>query len=239
MLIKKIKNKTPLDRLDDDFVRFYLDEFFKRNYKLKKKFLENKLRKSGEKLIIKNVRNELNKVYGQFWLNNKLELSSHKSTKERKEIYPGLYDKIFKITGEPKRILDLGSGLNALSYSNGIYYIAAELTNYDCYNLRKYFNEHNIKGEVIKSNLIIDRNFPEADICFMFKILDFFDHKTAEELVKSVKAKFIVVSFSTETVQGRKMNYPRRGWLEVMLKRLKFKFEKLEFKNEIFYIIIK
>jgi len=35
------------------------------------------------------------------------------------------------------------------------------------------------------------------------------------------------------------MNYPRRGWFEIMLKRLNYNFEKFETSNEIFYIVKK
>ena len=35
------------------------------------------------------------------------------------------------------------------------------------------------------------------------------------------------------------MNYPRRGWFEVMLKRLNYKFVKFDMINEVFYIIEK
>jgi len=234
MVINKIKSKKPLDRLDDNFVKYFLDEFFKRNIKLKKKFEEDNLKKSDEKIIIKNVRNELNKVYGQFWLKDE-----HKSFIERKEFINELYKKIFLIIGKPKTILDLGAGLNVLTYFKDIFYYSIELTNFDCELIKKYFYKNNIKGEVIKANLIFERNFPKADVCFMFKILDFFDHKISEELIKCVNCKFIVASFATETVRGRKMNYPRRGWFEVMLKRLQLKFNKFEFKNEIFYIISK
>ena len=234
MIIYNIKNKKPLDRLDDEFVQYYLDEFLKKNFKLKKKYAENKLKKSDEKIIIKNVRNNLNKVYGQFWFQN-----DHKSNIERKEFVDELYNKIFSITGKPKIVLDLGAGLNVLDYFNNIYYYAAELTGKDCDLIKKYMKENKIKGEVIKKNLLIDREFPKSDVCFMFKILDFFNHKISEELVKCVNVKYLVVSFSTKTIKNKRMNYPRRGWFEIMLKRLNFKFKKLSFSNEVFYVVKK
>ena len=109
-IIKKIKSKKPLDKLDDEFVKGFINNFFKTNFKLNKKYLEGKLKKKDLEIIIKNVRNELNKSYAQFWTGNKLDLKSHKSTKERLEIYQRVYDHIFSITGEPKIVLDLGCG---------------------------------------------------------------------------------------------------------------------------------
>lgn len=234
MLIDKIKLKKPLNRLDDSFVNYYLEEFLKRNQKLSIKLSKNILKKSEEKIIIKNVRSKLNRVYGQFWLDG-----FHKSANERKEFYNELYLRVFKITKKPKIVIDIASGFNAFSYDKDIYYIATELTEYDCDLLRNYFKKNFIKGEVIKNNLLENTPIVKADVCFLFKILDSFDHKTAERIVKEVNSKYLVVSFATKTLDGRKMNYPRRGWFEIMLKRNEFTFEKLLFENEIFYVVKK
>lgn len=244
-IIFKIKAKKPLDKLDDAFVNGFLDDFFKRNIKLKKKLLEGTLKKRDIELIVKYVRNELNKVYGQFWITDRLELEAHKSTKERSDFYDKVYNFIFSITGKPKSILDLACGLNPLIYrflGGDIYFIATELTDYDCDKLRDYFKKNNINGEVIKMDLRTYNNFPKVDVCFIFKVLDSAEtkgHLLAEYLIKSVVARYIVVSFSTHTTRGKRMNYPRRGWFEVMLKRLGLGFVKHEEHNEVFYIIKK
>lgn len=243
-IINKIKEKKPLDKLDDSFVEFFIEKFLSKNYKLKKKLEDNKFKKSDIETIVKNTRNILNKIYGQFWINDKIEISSHKSTIERRYFYDKLYREIFKITGKPKKILDLAAGLNYLSYSliDKCHFISGELTDYDCDNLRKYFLENKINGEVIKVNLFNDRNFPKTDVCFLFKVLDSIDlenHKTSEELIKSIDSKWIVASFSKITINNRKMNYPKRGWFERMIGRLNLEFKKIEFENEIFYIIKK
>ncbi len=246
-IIEKIKEKKPLDRLDDEFVQSFLDEFFKSNFKLKKKFLEDKLKKADEKKIIKNARNELNKIYGQFWDGSSFTIDSHKSTKERKEFYHSLYKKIFLITGEPKKILDLGCGLNPLTYNlipnyKYAYFIATELTDFDCMNIRKIFSENKINGEVIKTDLRDYNNFPDVGICFMFKLLESIEtkgHKLAEHLLTSIKSDYFVASFSVYNIRGIKMNYPKRGWFERLLKRIGYKFTKIYEKNEIFYIIRK
>ena len=76
----------------------------------------------------------------------------------------------------------------------------------------------------------------------MFKILESLENKghlLSEHLIKSFKADYIIVSFSTVDIKGRKMNYPRRGWFEIMIKRLGFDFEIYEDYNEIFYIVKK
>lgn len=244
-LIKKIKAKKPLDRLDDTFVLEYIQDFFKKNNNYRKKFLENNLKKKDVKFLVKSVRNGLNKVYGQFWLSDKLTLLSHKSTAERSLMYDKLYDFIFAITGRPKTILDLACGLNPLTYKRigyDVCFIVTELTDYDCNKLRQYFIQNGINGEVIKADLRKDINFPSIDVCFMFKLFDSIEakgHLLAERLIKNINAKYIVASFSTQNIRGRKMNYPKRVWFEIMLKRLNYLYVKREENNEVFYIIKK
>lgn len=244
-ILNKIKSKKPLDRLDNEFVVSFLDDFLKKNPKIKNKFQEDKLKKKNLDLIVKNVRNELNKIYGQFWLKDDLSLESHRSTKERLDTYKNIYKIIFTLTGKPKKILDLGCGLNPLTYEfigKDAYFICTELTDNDCNLLRTYFKKNNIRGEVIKTDLRTYSNFPEVDICFMFKLLESLEskgHSLAEHLINTIKAKYIVISFSTLNIHGRRMNYPRRGWLEVMLTRLGYKFSKFEEHNEIFYVVKK
>ncbi len=243
-IINQIKRKKPLDRLDNDFINYFIETFLKRNQKIKLKFQNDKLKKKDIKEVVKGTRNILNRAYSQFWLDDTINVDSHKSYIERKDFYKELYKKIFEITGKPRKILDLGAGLNVLSYHliKDCYFVATELTNYDCELLKEYFKKNKINSEIMKTNLLVDRDFPEADVCFMFKILDSLDlesHKISEELIKCVKARYLVVSFSKVTTRNKKMNYPRRGWFERMLKRLGYKFNKLEFSNEIFYVVKK
>jgi len=94
-LISKIKAKKPLNRLDDEFVDYFIVEFFKSNPKLKKKFLDGKLKKKDFEFVVKNVRNGLNRIYGQFWIDDNLSLESHVSTKERINDFIYIYNILF------------------------------------------------------------------------------------------------------------------------------------------------
>ncbi len=128
-LVEEIKNKKELKPLSSDFVGSITKEFLKE----KKVNLE---KKSERKKIIKEVRSILHAVYGVFKkskyskkekllkemsstedleTHNKI-LELHRSTKERLNYYPFIYEKIFAITGKPKSILDLGCGLNPVSF---------------------------------------------------------------------------------------------------------------------------
>jgi hypothetical protein len=263
-LIKDIKEKKELLELDDKFVKEEINQFFKREPKILKR-LENDLNpKSKEyKQTIKEVRAKLRRSYGLFRVEKESKnlkeliktkdyqkiLETHSSTKERLSLYPLLYKSILEMTTTPKTILDLGAGLNPLSYEymkiNCTYY-AYDLSKEEVKVINQFFKEKKIKGEAAILDLLqIEKvkQLPKADIAFLFKMTDVLDknkgHKTSEKIIYAIPAKFIVVSFPTLTISGKKMNYPRRGWIELMCGRLGYEFKSFLLANEIFYCIRK
>ena len=64
-------------------------------------------------------------------------------------------------------------------------------------------------------------------------------HRKTQEVIKAVRASFIVVSFPTVTMSGKKMNYPRRRWIELLCNRLGYAYDLIEFPTEIFYVVKK
>lgn len=243
-LIKKIKIKK-YKTLSDELIQTEISDFLKLKPKAK------------EKDIIKHVKTRLHKTYGTFQTkkkktrnikNAKLILETTLSTKERINIYQELYKKIFQITKTPKTILDIGSGMNPVSYEYlkiKPKYIAIEIDQEDVNFLNKFFKTNKIEGKAIllpinESNL---KKLPKADIAFLFKTVDTLEkkkgHKSTEQLIKALKTKHIVISFPTKTISQKQMKRPYRGWLEQLLKRLKYKFKRIIYPNEIFYIISK
>lgn len=201
-LIKQIKAKKILANLDDSFINYHLDKYFKENPKLLKKIDKKKIRKK----IIKDIRYICNKAYGMFitkeyfkkekllqqYKNNPIIgnlnklLSIHKSTKERLPIYPEIYETLFSLTTNPKSVLDLGCGLNPLSIKyikNNIIkkYYAYDISKKDLEFVKKSFNLINKNIKIITKSLnllkIKDQTIklPKTDICFMFKLLDHID----------------------------------------------------------------
>jgi 16S rRNA (guanine(1405)-N(7))-methyltransferase len=179
-------------------------------------------------------------------------LHCHTSTRERLSFYEDLYREIFEITGVPARILDLGCGLNPVSvpfmHLKDITYIASDFTQGDCEFLHGYFDVVGLKGEVVQLDLLEDKDLKKlqslefVDVCFMFKLADILDrkrHKRSELVLQAVNSRYIIVSFSTKTISGQPMDRPRRGWFEMMLKRLGYLYEVIEKKNEIFYVVKK
>lgn len=231
-ILLKIKQKKPLQNLDNDIILEQINLFFKQNAKLKSKLQKNKLEEKHKKQILKFARNNLNKTYGQFWK------ETHLSLEERRSLYPKIYEEIFKITGRPKSILDLASGLNAETYKYypEIEWHSIELTESDCQKIREIYKRDKIKGKVAQQDITKNLKFPKADLTILWKFLDLIPHKTAESIVVNLSPP-IVVSFSTKSIKQRRMSYPRRGWFEQMLKRLNLPFVKIIKENELFYII--
>lgn len=227
-----------------------------------------------DKQLIKDIRKELHLSYASFQtkrkskrkkyldqlqrnLDDKLTkelLSITLSTKERLDNYNKLYKQIFKITGKPNTIIDLGCGLNPFSYPlmnlKKVNYFAYDIDEDDMKFLNEYFKLMNVHGLNGKAAILNLRNIqkvsklPSAEVIFIFKVLDLLDkkgHKNSEQLIKKLipKTKFIVASFATRTLTRKKMNFPRRKWFELMLERNNLKFKIIETDNEIYYVVSK
>lgn len=178
-------------------------------------------------------------------------LSTHSSTQERLPIYEQLYSRIFAITGKPKTILDLGCGINPFSFPymklRECTYYAYDINEDEIDSINSFFQllhteNPSFTGKAIVAD-ILTATLPKADLCFLFKMTDVIDqgkgHKKTEELLKKIPAKYVVVSFATKTMSGKKMTAPRRSWMEWLCKRLGYGYTILEFPNELFYVIKK
>jgi 16S rRNA (guanine(1405)-N(7))-methyltransferase len=251
---KLIKSSKKYKDISEEIIKQEVENYLKKNPKIDKR---------DEKIILKEIKSKLHRIHGGFRISAKKTedylqaedyfglLRTNRSTNERLDFYKEAYKEIFNITGTPRSILDLGCGLNPLSiiFMNldltKINYYAHDINEAEIFIINRFFKNKKIQGKAEILDLTSSENLqklPKADICFMFKLLDILEekgHKYAEELITKLikKSNFIVVSFATITLGGRKMEYAARGWIERMLDRVGLRFEKLEFNNEIFYVI--
>jgi len=255
-LINKIKSKK-YSNLSEELIEQEINNFIRKNPKAK------------DKDIIKGVKERLHQIYGSFQVNKKKKrdtllgelksdpnsmdlhikiLETNLSTKERLRAYPTLYYRIFQITQQPRSILDIGSGINPISYPYlecSPKYTAIEIDQEDVDFINEYFKIKDIKGKAILKSINRDtiKDLPEADITFLFKVIDPLEakkgHKFSEQLIKELKSKYVVASFSTKTVSNKKMDYPRRKWFEIMLRRINHPFKIVKTQNEFYYVIQK
>jgi len=264
-ILRQVKANKKYSSLSEQIV---LDEI--------KQYLKKNPYAEADKKTIKEIRTNLHKTYSSFQTKKKnkrekyLEelkqnpndsevtnnlLSLTLSTKERLNNYKSIYKKVFEITNKPKTIVDLGAGLNLLSYPlmniKPLIYYSYDIDEEDIKFLYNYFKIMKKQGLNGKAEILDIRNqnkitkLPQADIIFLFKVTDIIDkssHKPSEQLIVYLihnKAKAIVASFPTKTLTRKKMNYPSRKWFELMLSRNNLKFKTIKTDNEIFYIISK
>jgi len=179
-------------------------------------------------------------------------LSTHLSARERLGHNGEIYEKLFEITGKPTSMLDLGCGLNPLAFpymklDKDTRYYAYDLNKEDIALVKDFFQALGINGHaetIDLKDLNKVRMLHPAEICFMLKVLDPLEksekgHKLAEEIIMIVTSKcnFIVASFATKTLSGKRMMHAYRGWFERMLERRGFKYTKFNTDNEVYYVI--
>lgn len=260
---ENIKKSKKYGGINEEIIKREVEDFVKKN----PRYTEHK-----ENFILKQIKEKLHWAYGSFQtrkkskirklleqLRNKKSISiireilnTNLSTKERLPLYGQIYEKIFEITGTPDSILDLGCGLNPISYpymelDEDAKYYAYDINEDDLKIIREFLEIYAVNSDVQTidlKNVKQIKKLPPADVCFMFKVLDPIEkrekgHKLAEEIMEILrkKYKFIVISFASQTLSGKKMNYPQRGWIERMLTRIGLKFESFETENEIFYVV--
>ena len=175
-------------------------------------------------------------------------LETHISSKERISNYNSFYEEIFLITKKPKSILDIGCGLNPVSYPfmklDKVKYYACDISQDEMDFLNGYFDmmrkysgldghafKFDIKADELKGNMK-----DEVDAVFAFKLIDLIDSKSAEKLL-DIKCKWIAASFSTKTISGKLMNSPRRAGFQKMLRRLNKEYVTKTIGDEIIYLI--
>src|SRR3989344_1900332 len=187
--VKGRKNSGVSDELlPKYFDNDYFKDLFKKDIKL---IIKN--RKFREK--VKEIRKELYKIHGVFQakrqgkkniLITKLEgasnlneikeiskeiLKLHSSTRERLNEHKQIYSSIFKITGKPEKIIDLGCGLNPiflilLGFKGT--YLGYDISRIDVDFLNDYFKiakKFGINGRAFTKDIKDFYDYPKSDVC--------------------------------------------------------------------------
>ena len=237
--VAEIKRKPELSGLSDTFVHTVAEKHL-RGGRIPASDRERKL-------LLKEIRAELRLHTGRFHKKKRSNstlpelVDAHVSTHERMAHYDFLQGLIEEYA--PNSILDIGCGLNPLLLAKkGQTYYACDIHEKEIKIINEFFKKEQIGGNAFVADVRTYRQFPEVDLCLMLKLLDLLDIKgrtNAEALIKMVNARTLIVSFPTRKLSGKKMNRPRRMWLEHMLARLNYPFQVKEIDNELFYIVTK
>jgi len=99
-----------------------------------------------------------------------------------------------------------------------------------------------IDGKAFKLDLTqIEQKLPKVDVCFIFKVVDALETiqwDITPFLLARIQAKWIVVSFSTRSLGGRRpIAAEKRAWFERLL--TSYNYEQFEIPNEVFDVIKK
>ena len=271
-LVAAIKSKKELSGLDDSFVAERVVKIFNSDARIKRKYDNSKDFKQFSRskefdALLKTVRKELRTIYGVFQLGNAEELlgsylksrdpklidemlECHTSTKERLPYYGIVYTKLSKLIGAPKKIFDLGCGLNPLSYPYmqavgwSPYIVASDVSSGDMLFLATAFKELGIPGEAMPLDLVKEYEAVaehSVDVVFLFKLLDSLEEASRHisyKLFDCLKSKWIVASFPTKSIGGKKnIATASRTWFERLLTRKELSWETFSVENELFYVI--
>jgi 16S rRNA (guanine(1405)-N(7))-methyltransferase len=269
-IVHDILAKKELHGIEHAFVASVLEKELRRQPKIAARLDTLSMRSADYKKLVKAVRAVLRRNIGLFEGDTRHQesllaelrqcansaqrreliehlLATHASTRERLPFYSMVYDRIFAITGRPEIVLDIGCGLNPISFpSRDVMYVGVDVDRAACAVVQEYFSIAGIEGEcrVLDAKGIMQiEKLPRADLALVFKLLELLEkregHKLSERLLKALPAHWVVVSFPTMTSSGKPMRSPRRTWMELMLARLGYAYKTFTIPNEIFYIIRK
>ncbi|HOW36684.1 MAG TPA: hypothetical protein PLK34_00330 [Candidatus Pacearchaeota archaeon] len=184
-------------------------------------------------------------------------LSKHLSTRERLPYFSEIYSKIF--SGLPKKIsvIDLGAGINGLSYSFfqeagfKVDYTAVESVGQLVNVMNDFFSKEKISAQAIKMSLFeleklekIIQKTSTPRVAFLFKVIDSleavqsdYSKKLIEILMNSCER--VVVSFATESMIKRTKFKANRNWIiEFLAQNFKI-LDDFSFGGEKFFVIAK
>lgn len=259
--IDNIINSSKYKDLDEELVKEIVDDVCLSNVK------RNELEKK--------IRNLLHQTWGAFYPTppnfGKLEkaltvgmannidektlllsiLQAHSSTKERLRFLSDFYNQIFRTTGIPLTILDLGCGLNPLTLpwmalSKGAKYTAVDVDKAQMsfiLRVSKILN-WNINLRCVVESALSYKAGP-VDMVFLFKVIPVFEKLDKDfaliDFLRRFTCKNFVITFPTGTLSGGKVGMKNfyNAKMRDFLRETQLEYSTINFPNELVYIIRK
>jgi 16S rRNA (guanine(1405)-N(7))-methyltransferase len=176
-------------------------------------------------------------------------MESHTSTSERILFMEQFYPDLFKRIGKPKKILDLACGLHPfavlwMDLEQDAEYYAFDIDTRLIDQISSFFNNLSHRYKSHCSDILVSIPEIEADVVFLLKTLPCLERQekgVSEKIITSLKAKHIVISFPSKSLTGKAKgmeNYYHTFALE-LINRLNLEYFKLEYPNEVFYLLNK
>lgn len=174
-------------------------------------------------------------------------LNKHASTRERMPIgsMDALYARIFEITGEPGRMLDLACGINPIYLgARGIRATGVDISAAAVDLVNAFGKICGAPVDAACADLLCSGSLPSSrfDVCLMFKVLPLLERQRAgasHDIMASVNAAHIVASFPTRTLGGRNVGMAGHyaDWMAAHVPDNRAVAGTFEMENELFYIL--
>lgn len=176
-------------------------------------------------------------------------MESHTSTSERIPFMEQFYTDLFKRIERPKKILDLACGLHPfavlwMDLEQDVEYYVYDIDTRLIVLINTFFSYLNRSYKAQCLDIIVSIPGIEADMVFLFKTLPCLEQQekgVSEKIITSLKTKYIIISFPSKTLSGKVKGMENYYYTIVMelSNRLNLEYFKLEYSNEVFYVLNK
>ncbi len=248
-LLELVLDKKELKGISRPFAKRILDAWLGKHPDVRAEFEKDPsrfTRKKAFQRLRSEVRAILRTVYGVFFtaqygakrdalvdalINEPTEeraravLGLHRSSAERLSYYAFLYHQLFRVTGTPQSVLDLGCGFNPFAYPflpGRPAYHSADIACQDLERVGRFLEAVGVEHSehcVDLTDPDTVATLPRADVAFSFKLFDSLEelrHDVTAELLDSIPARILVTSFPTLSVGQKKPLRPRE-WFERLI----------------------
>jgi len=176
-------------------------------------------------------------------------LEQHASTRERLPMLSSFYADIFRITGKPRRLLDVACGLNPFAWpwmglDARCEYVAFDIDVQLCPLLDRLLTRLGVPHRTEVADAVSEIETPQADVALLLKAIPCLEQQASGiglTLIDGVQARWLVVSYPTRSLSGRGKGMARtyRAQFSSMLEQRPWRFEEIEFPSELVFIIDK
>jgi 16S rRNA (guanine(1405)-N(7))-methyltransferase len=173
----------------------------------------------------------------------------HASTRERLPILDHFYKTILADLPPIHRILDVACGFNPLALPWMPLAEPVEYYAYDIYRdmlvfLERFMALIQIQGQAQVCDIIQSCPTTQVDVAFVLKTLpclEQVDKSAGSELLHSINAKYVVVSFPVHSLGGRmkgmEANYEAR--FRLLVEGTMWEIKRFEFATELVFLVVK
>ena len=174
-------------------------------------------------------------------------LKRHTSTRERLPLaaMDALYARIFEITGQPARVLDLACGIQPVYLgARGMVAAGVDISGSAVAIVNAFGRACGLPVSAVCADLLCPGAIPPEcfDIALIFKALPLLERQragAAAAVMAAVNARHIVASFPTRTLGGRNvgMSAHYAGWMAELLPANRMIAGTFETDNELYMIL--